>query len=309
MRAAARRSLFESGAVYWMMRKSYQDRDYGAAIGYADVLLRTRPSIPQLGVVLLATLAETPEAVRNVEQRLAQNPPWRPKFFEFVSQYVSDPRSPLKLLLKLKDAGAPPSAKDLSYYLKFLLNKGNYDLAYYTWLQFLPAEELRRAGYLFNGSFESPPTDLPFDWVLTAGTGANIEIAPRPEANGERALFTAFGPGRVEDFSVTQITMLGPGSYQFKGELKSGIVGARGPKWRISCARGSNAVIGESPAAPQGGSGWENFEFSFTVPSDDCSEQRVELIIDSRSTADRFVSGSVWYDNLQIQREETTSVP
>ena len=45
MQAAVRRSLFESEAVYWMMQKSYETRDYKAAIGYADVLLRTRQNV------------------------------------------------------------------------------------------------------------------------------------------------------------------------------------------------------------------------------------------------------------------------
>ena len=43
MQAAARRSLREGGAVYWMMVRSYQDQDYGAAIRYADTLMRTDP--------------------------------------------------------------------------------------------------------------------------------------------------------------------------------------------------------------------------------------------------------------------------
>jgi len=51
MQAAARRSLLESRAVFWMMRKSYQQRDYRAAMAYADTLIRTRPEIPQLGVL------------------------------------------------------------------------------------------------------------------------------------------------------------------------------------------------------------------------------------------------------------------
>ena len=43
MQAAVRRSLLESVAVYWMMRKSFQDQNYKAALRYADILMRTRP--------------------------------------------------------------------------------------------------------------------------------------------------------------------------------------------------------------------------------------------------------------------------
>ena len=79
MRAAARRSLLESTAVYWMMRKSYRDQDFGEAIRYADVLLRTRPSIPQYGVSLIARLAEGRELNHSVIELLSTNPALAPE--------------------------------------------------------------------------------------------------------------------------------------------------------------------------------------------------------------------------------------
>ena len=43
MQAAARRSLRESVAVFWLMRESFERKDYATTVQYADVLLRTRP--------------------------------------------------------------------------------------------------------------------------------------------------------------------------------------------------------------------------------------------------------------------------
>ena len=176
-------------------------------------------------------------------------------------------------------------------------------MAYYAWLQFLPAEQLSKAGHLFNGSFEFSPSKLPFDWVLTAGSGVTIEIDSRPDLNGGHALLLQFGPGRAGDFGVTEVIMLAPGSYQFTGKFKSDVVSSRGLKWRVTCAREPKALIGESPAVSQASSTWENFEFSVTVPDNDCPSQNVELILDSRSASERFVSGSIWYDDLQILSE------
>src|SRR5262245_23675442 len=42
MQAAARRSLHESSAVYWLMQKSFQDQQYQVASRYAEVLCMTR---------------------------------------------------------------------------------------------------------------------------------------------------------------------------------------------------------------------------------------------------------------------------
>ena len=111
-----------------------------------------------------------------------------------------------------------------------------YSLAYYTWLQFLPPEELRHAGLLFNGSFEVAPSGLPFDWTITQGPGVTIDIVPRPDKSGGRALMVDFQYGRVDYHSVTELVMLAPGTYEFKGEYKGELVGPRGLKWRIACA-------------------------------------------------------------------------
>jgi hypothetical protein len=49
-------------------------------------------------------------------------------------------------------------------------------------------------------------------------------------------------------------------------------------------------------------SGWKPIEFSFAVPSSDCPAQYVRLDLDARMASEKFVSGEVWFDNLQISR-------
>ena len=303
MQAAARRSLFESVAVYWMIRKSYQDHDYAAALHYADTLMRTRPQLLQYVMPMLGKMAEMPDGSYELKQILAGNPPWRPQFFASLPASISDARTPLDILLTLKDTATPPTTVDLRSYLDFLINHGFHELAYYTWLQFLPPEQFSKAGHLLDGSFEVAPSGLPFDWVFNQGPGVTIQIAARPDQDGEHALFMEFGPGRVETFGVKQMTLLEPGNYKFRGKYKADLVSERGLEWRITCAGEPASQIGQSPAVTGSTPAWTDFEFSFAVPNADCPAQNVSLALDARSASEQFVSGSIWYDDLEIIRE------
>jgi len=303
MQAATRRSLLESVAIYWMMQKSYQAQDYRATLGYADTLLRTRPQALPLIMPLFGKIAENPDASGELKQLLAGNPPWRPQFFGSIPASITDARTPLAMLLSLKATPTPPTAEDLRAYLNFLIQHEFYDLAYYTWLQFLSPEQFAKAGHLFNGSFETVPSGVPFDWVFTKGSGVTVQIAAPNDQPGQRALFIAFGPGRVDYRDITQLILLGPGSYKFRGKYKADLVSQSGLEWRVNCADPQATLIGQSPGVRGATPQWTDFEFSFTVPEANCPAQYVRLAFDARSASERFITGSIWYDDLQIARE------
>jgi hypothetical protein len=182
MQAAADHSHAESIAVYWMLQQTLADKEYDRALSYADVLLRKRPQLMPHVVPVLGQVAESEDkgAVAAMEATLASNPPWRELFFANLPGGITDARTPLNLLLSLKSSAAPPTTQELSAYLEFLIKRKLFELAYYTWLQFLPADELGRIGYIANASFEAAPSGLPFDWVIQQGAGATIDIAPLP---------------------------------------------------------------------------------------------------------------------------------
>ncbi len=304
MHAAADRSLGESIAVYWMLQQSAKKKDYASTVSYADVFLRKRPQLVAHAMPMLAQLAESadPKAVAELEKMLATDPPWRSAFFSALLGAITDARTPLNLLLKLKDTPTPPTTADLNAYLSFLIGHKFYELAYYSWLQFLPADELGRVGLLANGSFEVPSSGLPFDWVLAMGSGVTVDVTVRPDAPGQHALFLEFGPGRVEFPGITQMLLLPAGSYHFKGKLKGEVVGHRGLQWRVLCAGASAPPIGESEMFVGLAPTWSDFEFNFTVPNKDCRAQQLRLDLASRSASEQLVSGSLFYDDLIISR-------
>lgn len=222
-------------------------------------------------------------------------------FGNFLSS-ISDARTPLDILLSLKDTRSPATAEELRFYLWFLVGRQFHELAYYAWLQFLPPEQLAETGLLFNGNFEVSPSGMPFDWGLTQGSGVRMQIAPRNDQPGHHALFLKFGPGRVEDIGLKQLILLPPGSYTFRGGYTADLVSDRGLRWRITCEGNEDAIIGQSEAVKGSVPKWTDFEFPFTVP-DDCGVQKVRLFFDARSASEQLISGSIWYDDLQIVRE------
>lgn len=306
MNAAARVSLHESSAVYWLMLKSTEADDYKTAISYADALLRTNRGLAPYVVPLLGRFAEQKTSNSLVKAVLDGNPPWRDLFFTYLPSNMSDARTPLDLLLSLRTSAVPPTNKEIGDYLTFLIARKFYDLAYYTWLQFLPADELRTAGLLYNGNFEIKPSGLPFDWVITPGVGVTVDIVPVANNNDGHALLIEFLYGRVDYHSVRELVLLPPGTYQFDGQYQGKLVGPRGLKWRLICADDASMPIGESPMISGATSTWKEIKFMFTVPATNCRAQYVRLDLDARMASEQLVSGSVLINQLHISRVDIT---
>ena len=302
MRGAVQRSYQQSLAIYWMMRESYADKKYADAMRYADLLLRTRPQLSRHVYPMLGRMAENVNASIELKRALEGNPPWRVEFFAALPNLVTDARTPLQLLLSLSNAAVPPTDAERRSYLNTLVQHKLYELAYYSWLQFLPPEALSKTGRLFNGSFDTPPSGLPFDWVFTKGGGVNVKFGQRSDKEGQRALLIEFGPGRVDFGSgLSELVLLPPGAYKLAGKYKTDLVSQRGLKWSVTCADAKDPV-GVSSTMNGSNASWKDLEVSFTIPPDGCPAQYVTLALDARSASEQFVSGAVWYDDLNILR-------
>ena len=302
MQAAAKLSLHDNFADSWLMIKSFAAKDYPSTVYYADILLRTTPELGPYVVPILARIAEDKGSAGLVKATLADDPPWRDQFFRMLPTSITDARTPLDLLLALRASATPPPPEDINRYLNFLVQHKLYELAYYTWLQFLPAEELRNAGLLYNGGFEIAPTGSPFDWIMPQGSGVTVDIEARPDGDSGQALLLNFQYGRVDYGSVAQLIMLAPGRYHFTGRVKGELVGPRGLKWRVSCAETRDNRLAEGPMINGRVPSWSDTGFDFTVPAQNCRAQYLSLDLDARMASESFVNGSMWFDDLNISR-------
>jgi hypothetical protein len=301
---AARHSIRESTTIYRLLLASIRRGDYEGALRHADTLLRTRTSARAAVVPVLARLVDLPETRQKVRDLVASDPPppWRDSFLSAVLAHVTDPRAPLDLLLALKDTPHPPSDKDLRAYLRYLLEANQHELAYYTWLQFLPPQQLASLGLVFNGDFDAKPSGLPFDWVISAGAGVTAEFALVPDAAGQRALRIDFTGGRAQFQGMTQTLVLAPGRYTLSGRVRGEITGRRGTLWRVVC-HGTRIPLAQTAMAVGPIPAWRAFELQFTIPARDCPAQVLRLDLDARSSSEQLVSGNIWYDDIRIVRD------
>jgi hypothetical protein len=307
MQMAARQSLHESVAVYWLLVRSVERKDYKAALTYADVVLRTLPGFDSYVMPLLARIVEDGKAADLLKATLADDPPWRTIVLQNLPGAVADERIPLDLLLALRSSRHPPRAAELDAYLNFLVAQRMYELAYYTWLQFLRPEQLGGAGLLYNGSFESPLSGAPFDWRFEQGAGVDIDVAERPDKSGDHALRIDFEYGRVEYHSIKQLLMLAPGRYRLHGRYQGELAGPRGLKWRLACAETPDRPFAESTMITGRAAAWSDLDLDFDVPADKCRAQYLSLDLDARMPSEQFLTGTIWFDDLRIQRAASAS--
>jgi hypothetical protein len=299
MVAAARHSLHDGYAAFWLMGKALENKNFQASAYYADVLLRSGSVSAEYVLPVFARMLESKGAGgQEVIKLLTGNPPWRGVFFSEIYKYLSDVAVPLELFLNLRETAAPASPDELNAFQWILYQKKLYPLAYYVWLQFLPPEKLEDAGFLFNGRFEEAPTGSPFDWQAPVGTNVTVDYAAKSENETDRALVVGFNSGRAEFPGVSQLTMLTPGRYRVRGSYKGDLEGPRGVEWAVSCMDGP--VLGQSQRFLGLAEDWRRFEFVFAVPDKGCAAQVLRLGLAARSPSEEILSGEIWFDDLSI---------
>jgi hypothetical protein len=297
---AIRRSKHDSLAVLMMIRRSLDAQDWDNALLYTEILMRTRHDMVHAVVPVVVRLLETPAIAPRVKAAIAAQPVWRPAFMQLMFKSLTDARTPLDLFLALKEAGTPPTREDLASYLNFLIGHRLFDVAYYTWLQFLPPELVASIGIVFNGGFEQPVSGMPFDWSLPRPIGSTVEILRVPGETGNRALRIEFQSGRAQLGNIQQRILLAPGTYVLTGRLKGEVAGRRGTRVTVTCAATNAAKIAETPMFTGNAPTWQGFETTFKVP-EECGSQLVRIIHDARFSAEQMVKGTVWYDDISIR--------
>lgn len=303
MTIASTLSRHEVRALAFLMRERLSENDSRAAIGYADILMRSSMSAGSDIAPILAQLSEIPAAREELVKRLGENPPWRAQVLRaFASLRIHDPRAPYELFSALQASPHPISEKELAGYIRYLFKLGAYQFAYSAWARFLPESDIHYLAHVFNGSFERNPSGMPFDWGFGTGREAKVGIFARPDNSAQSALWVSFGRSRAQFPAISEILVLKPGAYRFKGIYQGELRARRGLQWSVTCVSGlrageSDMLVGQIPT-------WRVFSFDILIPADRCPAQHLQLSHMARSPSEQLASGYMWFDDIEIIRAE-----
>jgi hypothetical protein len=301
MSIAAARSLRDRRAHLWLFTHRLRQRQYGPALGHADVILRTRPRLGASLLPALIAVASIPEARPHLIGLIEAGPPWRNWFLSEFSKRAADPSDPSPLYAALQAGLHPPSNAELRPHLDRLIGSGRFEQAFVAWLSALAPRKMQDLTYLYNGDFERPLSNLAFDWVISQVRGAEIDVSDSSVDKG-RALRIQFARARVPFKHVRKLVMLPPGPYRLSGKARAvDLRTERGLVWKLSCAEGSREILASTPRIA--GTATSEFTEQFTVPAQGCRAQWLVLELAARIPSEQDVGGgTVWYDSLQIQR-------
>ena len=236
------------------------------------------------------------------------NPEWWPEFFAEACQSAKNVDALQRIFATRATAGTV-SIGERRCLIDRLQREKRWASAYQAWLNSLPAEQRQRVGYVFNGRFELPISNLGFDWTLPAPEGVNVDAQPVAGATGRRALRVEFVNMRWGGPPVRQYLMLFPGRYRFEGRGRAdGLETWLGVQWGLYCLAesGTELQLARSDRF-LGSTEWEEWREDFTVPGD-CPVQVLRLeLANPRRDADTpgdvaaRLRGTVWFDDFRVR--------
>lgn len=308
-----RRTVRDLDSLRWEIDELLKQKNYQQLVLTADALLRidSKQSYGRYAIGVLVLLTQVDEARSLLLDRLRLGPSWGRPFLNALATYGDVDMFPT--MMGELNSGVPERV-DVGWapYMDRLMKTGDSRKAYATFAALLPPDQLTELGYVFNGSFESAPSGLLFDWNLVPTRGVDIGIVSDQAADGQNSLSVTFGGAPTAFQNVRETLILDPGDYHLSGMVKTqDLKTERGLTWRIYCFGGNRSgLLAQSPFF-SGTSDWSPFKVAFTVPATGCDYQSLQLELPARIAAERQIKGQIWVDKLEIQSDlmQTTVTP
>lgn len=292
-------SLRDSATQVWLFEQGIAQRRYRSAFRNADALLRRTPSASSAIFPAMIRATGDPAAIGPLVETLSYQPSWRPAFLVQLGARAPTSDAALQVLVGLSRGKRKPTTEELTTYFARMLADGRHEDSYRAWER-IRGVKPGSARSVYDGEFNGAQGPAPFNWTITGGVGATIEVGDAPERPGDRALRVEYD-GYSSPKLLWQMLVLTPGRYRLEGQSYAPAAQSDDRLvWIVQCTE-SGATLGRAPLVRS--MDWKPFATTFEVPSD-CGAQRLEL---QTEAGDRRVSIEAWYDKLRIIRDGAAS--
>jgi hypothetical protein len=285
-----------------LLLESLKQNDFEGVVTYADAVIRTSPQFLPAMLPVLIAIGDQPASRPALIGTMRLNPPWRA---DFLAEYGKSPRTEdafLDIYQALKGTPAALTPDEVRPFLFDLVNRDQADKALTIWLGTLSEETLAKLPLLYNGGFDLPVNDSPFNWYMWTPDAAAVRIAAPLDDPTNNALVVEFAGRRGAFYNVEQTLALTPGRYRVTGRFRSAdFQNARGLVWRVYCGAKNARLIAESSRLTGEGVGWRSFQLAFETPTA-CPIQVLRLELAARIPAEQIATGSAWFDDLAIEK-------
>lgn len=300
---AAIRGPRDLPAAAWLARNALARGDSATALRHIDQMLRVQPELDRKLYLVLMAMAADSTTQPSLARFLLGKPPWRERFLLFLFQHSPSSSTIFRMVEQLRRTKGALSDTELSAWVDRLVKDHQWGSAYLIWAQSLPGSVGRHIGNVFDGSFETEPTEGGFGWRFKPIAGAQITRTQVTGAKDEVALRVAFEDRRVPFQNVRQLLALAPGHYQLAGRVRLDDLRAeRGLVWTITCAEDDRQLAETEPMS--GSTAWRSFTLDLDVPTEACGGQWLTLRIPARIAAEQLIGGVAWFDDLSIQSSQ-----
>ena len=224
-------------------------------------------------------------------------------------QYLSylyetgDKESAQKAWQKKEAYAYHPDRNETLRHIEFLIYHGELNEAFFIWKGRLQEEGLpipSDGNLITNGGFEKEKfLGGGFDWKIGTVSGAEISTDPSISFEGKRSIKVVFnGKENVDFVHIYQFVPLKPNTeYVLKANMKTqGITTKSGLRIEISGVSGhfrkeSDSLMGDNE--------WKELMVAFRTPAQ-TQGGLVRVRRNSIDKFDRFISGTVWIDNIRL---------
>jgi tetratricopeptide (TPR) repeat protein len=284
----------------WLLQQAAMVGELDVAAQRAEALIRLQRDARQL-FPLLRALSLTPNGRQVVLQALAQQPPWRPNFFEIDAAAQAPELNAMAALIgDLRTTSAPAAPTEARSTIDALAAARRFDEA--RALHRLVTGRDPAALPLHDGGFDrrdyarAAGLNL-FDWIIMERPGSSASVEA-PAAEGGNQILVALSDGRQPHGLITRLLLLRPGRYSLTYRVRAEDEGAAAARWVVTCAFQTPATEIMEAGAPSPTIGqWVTRSQIITVPAS-CPAQQLTLVPAQGAAGS---AREIWFDDIAVQ--------